>query len=314
MIAPKLPNLSATASLLHNNLAASSGGWLACVHNSVNVGGGKVVLVNHGTGASKIGPDVAQATSIRYIELLGGPVLCISSTNGTQIYAEDASALLFFAPLNDSSTDAERLKYHQGSCAVSDRQHIVVGTSKGALLVVNAVPDKFMALADSAPSSATGEVSDVCFVAAANAVVSAHNNGDLRFWTPSPSGPYTNSAVRACTGQAPVRVAALGPRLLVAHGPGTICLYDAASHELQVELSAHARWITAVATREDTGLVATVAEDTILNVWQVDPSSGRVSLRHSCIVTQKLLTGVALAGAGAVVTTYDSDELFHVAF
>merc|ERR1712127_152821 len=99
---------------------------------------------------------------------------------------------------------------------------------------------------------------------------------------------------------------------LVAYGPGTYCLLDAVTLEAQAEVTAHARWITAVDVREDLGFVATVGEDTVLNVWQVDAGTGRIGLQHTSVVTDKLLTGVVL-GHGAMVTAYDSTDLFHIA-
>mmetsp|Transcript_69994 Transcript_69994/g.226418 ORF Transcript_69994/g.226418 Transcript_69994/m.226418 type:complete len:313 (-) Transcript_69994:99-1037(-) len=308
------PNFSATVSLLHNNLVSSSGGWLTTVHNSVNFGSGKLMLHSLASGQSKDGPEVTQATSVRYLDLMHGPVLCVSSTNGTQIYNEDASALLFFAPNNDSSATTDLLKCHQAACVVPALQHIVIGTSKGSLVVVHsAAADKFDALPESVPATAATEISDICYSEAAQAIISAHSNGELRAWAPVANGPYGGGVAEAGNGQAPVRIVALGSRLLVAYGPGTVCLYDALTRELQAELTAHARWITGVAVREELGQVATVSEDTVLNVWQVDPSSGRVALLHSSVVTDKLLTGVALHGELAAVTAYDSESIFKVA-
>mmetsp|Transcript_75046 Transcript_75046/g.219865 ORF Transcript_75046/g.219865 Transcript_75046/m.219865 type:complete len:310 (+) Transcript_75046:188-1117(+) len=307
-----MANFVATASLIHNNLAISSNGWLACVHNSVNVGSGKLMMFSLTTGQSKPGPEAAQVTSIRYLELATGTVLCVSSTNGTQIYNEDASAMFCYAPLTDTAESPDIQKCHASACVVPALQHIVIGTSKGSLVLVHAASaDTFLALPESAPNSATAEISDVCFSAATQQVYSAHSNGELRIWQPSATGAYGQVEGRL-KGQAPVRILAMGTRLLVAHGPGTICLYDAFTWELQVELTAHARWITGVCAKEELGQVATVGEDTVLNVWQIDPSSGRVGLQHSSIVVDKILTGVAINGASVNVSAYDSDELYTV--
>lgn len=307
--------LTGTASLLHNNLACSSTGWLATVHNSINAGGGKLLLSKLG-GDAKEGPEISQAMSIRYLESLHGPVLSVSSTNGTQIYNEDATALLFFAPINDSAVDSATLKHHQGACIVPAVQHIVIGTSKGSLMIVHvAAADQFMALPESAPCSPATAIADLCFAAMTSSVVSAHTSGELRVWTVNPTGPYSNPTVLPAISQAPVRILSLGARLLVAYGPGIVCLFDAVTYDLQVEVTAHARWLTACDVREeeDTGCVATVGEDTVLNVWQVNAATGRIALQHTSVVTDKLLTGVALHGSGFVVTAYDCSEVFHIA-
>mmetsp|Transcript_1619 Transcript_1619/g.5184 ORF Transcript_1619/g.5184 Transcript_1619/m.5184 type:complete len:313 (+) Transcript_1619:79-1017(+) len=304
-----------SASLLHNNLAISPGGWTACVHNSVNVGGGKLMLYSISSGQSRAGPEVSQVTSVRYLDIGAGAVLCVSSTNGTQVYNEDASTLLFFAPITDGGEAPDVQKGHQAACFVPGLQHIVIGTSKGSLVLVHAAAaDAFLAMPESAPASATTEISDLCFSPVTQTVFTAHSNGEIRLWAPSPQGAYSNADAMLGNGQAPVRILPLGTRLLVAYGPGTICLYDALSRELQVELTAHARWITGVTAREELGQVASVGEDTVLNVWNIDPSSGRVSLQHTSVVADKLLTGVAFTQAGASVAAYDSDALYQVAF
>jgi len=302
--------LTGTASLLQNNLAYSSGGWAAIVHNSVNPGGGKLLL-SHLGGASKDGPEVSQGTSVRYLELNAGPILVVTSTSGTQIYNEDASAMLFYMPINDST--GSPLKYHQGACLVPSLQHVVVGTSKGSLVLAQAQSlDQYVVMSEGQPAGPASAVTDLCFNPLSDTVVSTHHDGEMRVWMVNPAGCYENPSVLPATGQAPVRVVALGSRLLVAYGPGTFCLFDAISYDLQVEVTAHARWLTGLAVREELGFVATVGEDTMLNVWQVDASTGQVGLQHSSVVTDKLLTGVCFSNTGLVVSAYDASELFHV--
>lgn len=310
--------LTGSASLLHNNLAIASTGMMAVIHNSVNTGanvseGYSRLLMNRLGGASHDGPQIGQAMSVRYLEMAYGPVLVVTSTNGTQIYNEDATSMLFFVPINDTSPDTETLKHHQGACVVPALQHIVIGTSKGSLMVVQATSaDQMIALPESPPAGETVGVSDVCYSEVSNAVVSAHHNGELRVWTLNEAGYYSNPTVVPAVNQAPVRVASLGARLLVGYGPGTFLLFDAVTFDALAEVTAHARWMTALVVREDVGFVATVGEDTVLNVWQVDAATGRVGLQHTSVVTDKLLTGVALTAQGAVVAAYDSADLYNV--
>jgi len=312
-----MPNatLPATVSLLHNNLSYSMNGWLATVHNSVNVGSGKLMLHHVGSAMSKDGPELTQVTSVNYLDLACGTVLCVASTNGTNIYSEDAVTMLYHVALLDPSPETDVLKHHQSACVVGPVQHIIIGMSKGSITAVHAQGlSQFVSLPESAPQSPAAGIADLCYAACINRVVTAHHNGELRYWYTAPTGQYVNDVIiPPLMSQAPVHVSTLGPRLTVAYGPGTICLYDAASQALQVEITAHARWITGVCVREDLGQIATVGEDTALNVWQVEPTTGEVSLRHSCIVADKLLTGVAFHTAGVAVTAYDSDELFQIA-
>lgn len=260
------------------------------------------------------GPSVERVMSVRFLDMAYGPLLCICSNQGTQIYTETATSLLFFHPVTvDPAQSGATMDHHQGACVVTPLQQIAVGTSKGSLVIINATgPDQLYALPESAAGSAALETADVCFSAHANAVVSAHKNGELRIWSLT-GPPYTNSAVQQGS-EAPVRIVALGSRVIVAYGLGTICLYDAVTLSVQAEITAHARWITALSIREDTAQIASVGEDTVLNVWQIDEASGRVALQYSSVVVDKLLTGVVFNGSGASVVSYDSDEIIHVNF
>lgn len=308
------PTLPATVSLLHNNLAPSINGWLACVHNSVNVGSGKLMLHHMTSCMSKDGPEVTQVTSVRFLDLACGTVLCVANTNGTNIYSEDGTTMLYHVGLTNPTPETDVVKHHQGACVNGPAQHIVIGTSKGWIQAIHAMAlDKFMSLPESSPSSAAMAISDLCYAVCVNRVVTAHQNGELRYWYLADGGRYINDVIiPAQLSQAPVHVSTLGSRIMVAFGPGTICLFDAVTRDLQVEITAHARWITAVAVREDLGRIASVGEDTALNVWQVNPTTGEVSLHHSQIVVDKLLTGVAFHSLGCAVTAYDSEELYQV--
>jgi len=273
------------------------------------------MLHHMATVQSKEGPEVTQVMSIRFLDLACGTVLCVANTNGTNIYSEDATTMLFHVALMDASPETDVLKHHQGACVVGPCQHIIIGMSKGSVTAVHAMAlDQIVSLPESAPQSPAVGISDICYAACVNRVVTAHHSGELRYWYGAQGGQYVNDVIiPASLSQAPVHVSTLGARLVVAYGPGTICLFDAASRELQVEITAHARWMTAVSVREDLCQIASVGEDTALNVWQVDPNTGQVSLRHSCVVADKLLTGVAHHSSGVAVTAYDSDELYRIA-
>mmetsp|Transcript_33102 Transcript_33102/g.88697 ORF Transcript_33102/g.88697 Transcript_33102/m.88697 type:complete len:334 (-) Transcript_33102:64-1065(-) len=330
--------LAATASLLHNNLSCSSGGLLVSVHNSATAASGKLLLHSLADDSNIEGPDVNRVASVRYLELSHGPVLCVSSTSGTQIYNEDCSVLRHLAPLDEPSVgNDEAVKHHQGACLVPDRQHIIIGTWKGSIVVLHTPSADTYSMLDVCSSDtctvggSKSVVSDLCYNACAQVVVSVHRGGFANFWTPSDSGKYTcgeplmlSDAVDLAS---PVAVASLGPRIVVACGPGQLKLFDAVSKELQVEVTAHARWITALAVQEigdecneignecnecnECSHIATVGEDTMLNVWTVS-ASGEVGFAHSSSVTNKLLTGVAFHEGGIAVTAYDSAELYKI--
>mmetsp|Transcript_54002 Transcript_54002/g.99770 ORF Transcript_54002/g.99770 Transcript_54002/m.99770 type:complete len:246 (-) Transcript_54002:31-768(-) len=243
-------------------------------------------------------------------------VLCVCSTNGTKIYSEDCLSVHFYRQVNDPTRPQDMVKNHQGSCAIPALHQIIVGSSKGALLVIHAPSaDHMTPLAEANPMEPLpSEVADVCYNDVSNSVISAHINGELRVWTGQQGAWENTRAVDAQGAQAPVRIASLGARLVVGYGPGNVRLYDALAYVVQVEITAHARWLTAMAVREDVGQIATVGEDTVLNVWQVAQDTCQVSLAHSSVVVDKLLTGVTFVAGGVIVTAYDAADLYQVMF
>lgn len=314
--ASTMASFSATASLIHNNLTCSRNGWAASAHLGQQSATGKVMLCNlsspTGGPLASDGPACSQVTMLRHVTCAQGSMLVVTSTNGTQIFTEDATHLVFFAPLDGSVACADSVGYHQGACFASTVSHVVVGSSQGSLLVVQNDPSgNFTALSWSPPATPVPAVADVCYVAAGDAVVSAHANGTLVFWAMTPTGPYGEVAHLPGSGDVPVRLASFGPRFALAMGSGVIRLYDAVSRALQVEVAAHARWLTALAVDEERMRMASVGEDTVLNVWGFG-DDGRVLLLKSAAVTDKLLTGVDFQGASVLVSAYDDERMFFI--
>lgn len=312
-------SFTATASLLHNNLTCGPGGWAASAHVGQHSTGGKVdekVLLCHlgAPPAPADGPGCPQVTSLRYIDCAQGTLLVLSSTNGTQIYTEDAARMVFFAPIDASwAACANTVHHHKGVCFVPTLSHVVIGTSQGSLLIAQEdSAQNFTAISSSAPVTPVPGVADVCYCAAGDSVISAHEDGTLVFWAVTPPGPYTEVANLPGGGEVPVRVASFGPRFVLALGSGVIRLYDAVSRMLQAEVTAHARWLTALAVDEERMRMASVGEDTVLNVWGLG-DDGRIQLPQSIVVTDKLLTGVAFQGESVLVTAYDDERIFVAA-
>ncbi|KAF1336645.1 hypothetical protein FI667_g469, partial [Globisporangium splendens] len=80
--------------------------------------------------------------------------------------------------------------------------------------------------------------------------------------------------------------------------------------QLHAEVAAHSRAITALDVHDHQ--VATVSEDTFLNIWELTSSktSAKVKLVSSQCVQNDLLTGVAFAGAKSIVTaSFDTAHL-----
>lgn len=98
--------------------------------------------------------------------------------------------------------------------------------------------------------------------------------------------------------------------LVCGYVTGKLRIYKRDAFQLHAEVAAHTRAVTALDAFEHH--VASVSEDTFLNVWELASSkaSGRVRLASSHTVPNDLLTGVAFAGAKSIVTAaYDTNHL-----
>lgn len=91
---------------------------------------------------------------------------------------------------------------------------------------------------------------------------------------------------------------------------GLMRIYRTDTFHLHAEVAAHSRAITAFDVLE--GRLASVGEDTFLNVWELSggKGGGHVRLVSSHSVQNDLLVGVAFTGAKSVITAaYDTSHL-----
>ncbi|RLN51730.1 hypothetical protein BBJ29_006881 [Phytophthora kernoviae] len=100
--------------------------------------------------------------------------------------------------------------------------------------------------------------------------------------------------------------------LVVGFLTGCLRLFSPEDFHLHAEVAAHTRAITALDAHNE--YVASVSEDTFLNIWEISsnkPGSGpRVKLASSQAVPNDLLTGVAFVSTNSLFTaTYDTAHL-----
>ncbi len=88
---------------------------------------------------------------------------------------------------------------------------------------------------------------------------------------------------------------------------------DGSSCKVRVQIAAHLRWITAMDMHPSHDMVATVAEDATLAVWQLpSASSPKVQCLLSTCWMHASLTGVSFCGTGSndvAVVAMDLEEL-----
>merc|ERR1712194_435865 len=146
-------------------------------------------------------------------------------------------------------------------------------------------------------------------------VLVGYDDGSLIWWSLGGNGETVNAAQQHSDKfeDTPVSLASTSMSSTVAaFGSGVLRVFSGKMR--LAEIAAHARWITGMSSFPNS-IVATVAEDTVLNVWQISDDHG-VSLLHSSVVTDKQLTGVSFAQGTPTpevfVVAYDSDQLFRL--
>lgn len=296
-------SVSLTPALIHNNVTSNDKGLVAFSNRQ------KVCFLNVYDGSTYEGCSGATIHSLRYINTGVMTVLAVCTTNGTQFFSEDGSQMIFFIPLSGRAVEG-RLSYHQGVCCAGP--HLLVGASEGNLNVVLAQGDSMSFLGQSVGPEPASAVSDICFAPLVAQVVTVHDNGHIFYWVGDVNGTYTPSYGGGCPDDVPSRCLPCGTSLIVSFGSGVIRAWDMLTRDLRVEISGHARWINAMDALPDAGVFASVGEDTVLNVWAIEPETFQVSLLHSSVVADKLITGVAFIavsqGSTALTcTAYDAD-------
>lgn len=102
-----------------------------------------------------------------------------------------------------------------------------------------------------------------------------------------------------------------GERLVSSYGSGKIRVYSLKGN-CEVEVFAHAKWINSIAYQSP--FLASVSEDGVLNVWNVDEKSNKVITfkGNSAVANDGLATGVTFDKAGDVLVASYSNPCIRV--
>ncbi|CEM08024.1 unnamed protein product [Vitrella brassicaformis CCMP3155] len=324
--------LKASPSLIHGNLVASQR-RIAYAHQS------KVCFYAVDSERCVDGPTTSKIISLHYVHIRKAgpkPMLIVNMANGTQMWNQDGTRMLYYLPVQHPQTSATSTsaaqnaavdigKCHRGAavCAFPQADHVIIGSSAGELIIIRTDGDAFHSLATRKVASASPVMVVACSGEGSDQhVMSGHANGEIVWWRPEANGMYMQLPGALQHAQdTPTCMKVLGNTLYCGFGTGHLRVYDAVRRELKIEIAAHGRWINDIDVRHD-GLVASVGEDTVLNVWRCPSCDSEVSLAHSAVVTESLLTGVAFTqrrgdtadeGAFAVcVVAYDSEVLYFL--
>lgn len=152
---------------------------------------------------------------------------------------------------------------------------------------------------------------DVSGSSSAAFAVSGDSNGGVAIWDQSRtprSVLTTNTDEKNCVTAA--KIVACGTLAAVAYGNGKLIVYDTTTTNRLVEVCAHSRWINALAYCPERHLLATAAEDEVVQVWIAPQgvTQCRMQLVASYEVKNALPTGVAFSGQGRMVSVAAYDD------
>ncbi|XP_022660746.1 WD repeat-containing protein 54-like isoform X2 [Varroa jacobsoni] len=249
-----------------------------------------------------------------------GVLLVALSPGGVQFFEWDGSVFLHYHQI--AQPEESKRVFARGIGVCGD-QLVCVGLSSGALLVFRAILEKSeeeetgnwnISLAETITEHQCA-ISDIHGTAELTA--SCDELGTVVLWAGqtalSKLGSLDASRGRAepCTS---VRVWA--GLVCVAMATGFIRIYHADSMALKCEVTAHARWITALDIAAQSGLLVSVSEDAFIRVWQLYPSPSSpmtISPAWNYFLEDAQLFGVAFldpAGDAVAVAPYDLYELY----
>lgn len=142
-------------------------------------------------------------------------------------------------------------------------------------------------------------------------LLSACEDGSLTLWTKQISGQLVDSKSFDADGFPATSVAIWKDYFTAGYGSGYILIFSLTNMSKIAEISAHARWITAVDFAEKSGILLSTSEDSFVRLWQIG-SSAEVSLMQSiCIPDAQLCGGSFLDPQGSTfaLSGYELEEV-----
>jgi len=227
--------------------------------------------------------------TITSVNLLGGDLVA-TSTIGTSIFSADSKRLLSFFALQ-ASGDPNIEEYHQGACLFNG-DRLCVGHSDGSIDIFSVSSGRYT-FSSSLPRDERASVESLYTLSTetAETLVSGHSDGTVYLW--KSLGKQGLTIVNSLnTPDVTVSVCSLGRWLIAGFSSGLIRFWDTSDFSISVDLQAHARPLTALAVGFD--LLASVAEDGVLNLWRLGDRFPFVENTVSQPVGNSALLGVGI--------------------
>lgn len=235
------------------------------------------------------------------------------------MYESDGSVMVYWHALDSGDASSVQAMFARGIAA--SVHFICVGTWSGRILVFdipakgpNIVLNEELAghqtpITDIATERAQGQdgVADM---------VTADDSGVLCVWR---SGPEFTLLTRIPGFGVPCPSVQLWQGIVAAgYGNGQVRLYDAGTGALHIQISAHARTISALDLAPEVGKLLSAAEDTFVHIWKLNrnPESGSIEVEHchgECI-SDTQVCGARFCdpgGSSFAVTGYDLAEILR---
>ncbi|XP_078265048.1 WD repeat-containing protein 54 [Rhinoraja longicauda] len=246
-------------------------------------------------------------------------LLVLASQKGIQMYEPDGSIMVYWHAMDTPEAQTEAV-FARGIAATGGH-YITVGSSTGSILVFN-IPAKGTNITvcevleehrdpiTEIASDCAGEKSCVADLVTADdsGLLCAWKSGDdFTLLHKIPSYGVSCSSVRMWAGV-----------IVAGFGSGQIQMYDAESGALQVDVNAHARWISSLDIAPATGKLVSGAEDSLVSVWTLSrsPETNDIEVQHlhtEC-VTDILICGARFCdpeGSSFAVSGYDLSEIIR---
>jgi len=301
--------LKQTPSYLSNNLSAFDS-------SLAFVSGSEVSLPHlNGEWRSITLQDESKCHQAKFVTLQTLTLLVLALDVGVQIWNASGTRMVFFLPLEGViEFSPEEQKFTRGIAAVPYGSYIFVGTFTGDLIIISAQmeEDDRIEFLEAVP----GHAAPISALAASQLhVVSADDEGSiiirdvLEGFQP----------LHTIQGQGmPVTSLAIREDLLVAsYNTGHLRFFLLSTGSMIAEIAAHSRCINALDIHPEQPLLASIGDDTYLNIWTLpetdEGAQGEgMTLLFSEQVHDKLLTGVSFLNHETrhiATSAYDCDGL-----
>jgi len=245
-----------------------------------------------------------------WVTVGGRLFLVAAAAGGIQMFETKGQVVVFWHPLKRAEAPETKACFARGIASLADR-FICVGTSDGEILCFE-MPSSGSEI--KLVQSLQGHGSAISALASSEStLVSCDDDGDLILWNLTKEHSIVHKKRVKDVGSVTSMVVCRD-LLVTAHGTGHIRVYALPSMRLTCEVTAHARWITALDYAPESQLLLSTSEDCFARVWRLSATSSLPIEHVFCHkVSDVPLVGGRFSnpsGQSFAVTGYDHKKLY----